>query len=89
MSEPNLDQYRKQIAEIDDEIIELLVKRFELTDSIGVFKKKRKMDIENKEVENKLLSRLIVASNGKLDPDLVLNIYSEILKESKKRQKEI
>ena len=89
MSEPNLDQYRKQIAEIDDEIIELLVKRFELTDSIGVFKKKRKMDIENKEVENKLLARLIVASNGKLDPDLVLNIYSEILKESKKRQKEI
>ena len=56
MSEPNLDQYRKQIAEIDDEIIELLVKRFELTDSIGVFKKKRKMDIENKEVENILKS---------------------------------
>jgi chorismate mutase len=87
MSKQNLDDYRKEIAKIDDALIELLIKRFELTDEVGLFKKKNNIPIENKEVETKLLTRLVVASHGKIDSALIFKIYSAILTESKERQK--
>jgi chorismate mutase len=89
MSEKNLDHYRAEIAKIDDAIIELLIKRFELTDDVGVFKKKHGLPIENLDVEKKILARLADKCAGKIDAAALEMIYSEIFEESKRRQKGI
>jgi chorismate mutase len=89
MSGQNLDDCRNEIAKIDNKIIDLLIQRFELTDNVGIIKKKNNIPIENRDVENKLLARLILASHGKVDSALILKIYSAIITESKQRQKKV
>jgi len=85
----DLTQYRSKIAQLDDEIIDLLIKRFELTDEIGIIKKKNNIPIENISVEKQVLERLTAKSNKKIDNALVSTIYTEIFNHSKNRQRRI
>jgi 3-deoxy-7-phosphoheptulonate synthase / chorismate mutase len=85
MSDLELMQYRSEIAELDDEIIGLLIQRFELTDEVGRIKKKNGIPVENKEIEAKILSRFIERLEGKSSKESILKIYKEIFTESKER----
>jgi len=89
MKHPDLDSLRKDVAQIDDAIIDLLIKRFDLTDEVGRLKNANGIPIENLEVEKKNIERMISNSNGKLDRQLVLDIYAPIFASSKERQKDI
>jgi chorismate mutase len=89
MLNKDIETLRAQVAELDSEIIDLLIKRFELTDKIGEIKKQKGVPVENKELERQILGRLSTRTDGKFDSELVFNIYSEIFRESKKRQKRI
>jgi chorismate mutase len=89
MKHADLDSLRKDIAQIDDSIVELLIKRFDLTDEVGRIKNKNNIPIENLEVEKKVLERLILNSEGKLDKQLVFDVYAKIFANSKERQKDI
>jgi chorismate mutase len=89
MGKTDLDSLRKDIAQIDDSIIALLVKRFDLTDEVGRIKNKNNIPIENFEVEKKVLERLIVNSEEKIDKQLVFDIYAKIFANSKERQKNV
>ncbi|MGV8141993.1 MAG: chorismate mutase [Candidatus Woesearchaeota archaeon] len=89
MMEKDLTQLRSKIAEIDDEMLRLLVERFELTDEVGRIKKASDIPIENKEVEAKILSRLENMLGDSSSKASVINIYREIFMESKERQKKI
>jgi chorismate mutase len=82
----NLDSLRKDIAQIDDAMIELLIRRFNLTDEIGRIKKDNNISIENLDVEKKIIERLVLKSDGKLDRKLVVGIYDKIFADSKERQ---
>jgi chorismate mutase len=89
MKHADLDSLRKDIAQIDDSIIDLLIKRFDVTDEIGRIKNKNNIPIENLEVEKKNVERMILNSNGKLDRQLVLDVYAPIFASSKERQRKI
>jgi chorismate mutase len=89
MGKIDLDSLRKDIAQIDDSIIALLIKRFDLTDEVGRIKNKNNIPIENLEVEKKILERLIVNSEDKIDKQLICDIYSKIFSNSKERQKKL
>ena len=89
MGKSDLDSLRKGIAQIDDAMIDLLIKRFNLTDEIGRIKKDNNISIENLDVEKKIIERLVLKSDGKLDRKLVVGIYEKIFAESKERQGKI
>lgn len=89
MTEQDLTQHRSKIAVLDDDILRLLVERFELTDEVGRIKKQNNMPVENKEIEAKILSRLSETLDTKPSKDSILNVYRAIFVESKERQKKV
>jgi chorismate mutase len=84
-----LEFYRDKISKIDDAILDLLLQRFELCDSVGIIKKTNDIPIENLSVEKNIIDRLLEKSRGKIDAVALQKIYSEIFNESKRRQKEL
>jgi len=89
MGKNDLDSLRKDIAQIDETILDLLMKRFNLTDEVGRIKNKNGIPIENLDVEKKTVDRLVTRSVDKLDKELVLGIYGQIFASSKERQKKV
>jgi chorismate mutase/prephenate dehydratase len=82
-----LEEHRDKISKIDDAILDLLIKRFELTDEVGRIKKKNNISVENKELEEKILARFIERMDGSPSEESILKIYKEIFSESKGRQR--
>lgn len=72
-----LDDLRKEVSSIDDEIFNLLTQRFVYTNSIGALKRSKGIPIENLKVEAEKLASY---------PDMVQSIYKEIFKVSKQCQ---
>jgi chorismate mutase len=84
-----LEEYRERISNIDDTILDLLIQRFKLCDSVGLIKKKEGLQIENVDVEKRIIARLAAKSEGKIDAAALEMIYSKIFAESKRRQREL
>ena len=89
MGKNDLDSLRKDIAQIDDSIVELLVKRFSLTDEVGRIKNASAIPIENLDIEKRTVERLVLNSVDKLDKQLVVEVYNTIFANSKERQKKV
>lgn len=86
----NLTLLRKQIDQINDELLELLAKRMRVTCEIGQFKKEHKMPVIQQTRYNDLMERLV--KNGEelgLSEDFVRSILVAIHEESVKQQLEI
>jgi chorismate mutase len=77
--------HRKEIDKIDNELMELLKKRLESARKIGIYKKKHKIKIVNKEREKEVLKDRIKKS--KLSKDFTKKLFSIIIKESREVQK--
>jgi chorismate mutase len=84
-----IEIFREKISNIDAQLIDLLIERFELTDKVGIVKKQNSIQIENVVVEGQIIDRLITKAHGKIDPYIVSRIYTEIFNESKKRQRKM
>lgn len=83
-----MDDIRKQIDGIDKEIIKLLVKRQELSVKVGKHKTKKDIFIRDRRRETEILENLSSLSKEKgVSPTLIKKIYIEILKESRKIQR--
>jgi len=89
MGRSDLDSLRKNIAQIDDAIVELLVKRFDFTDEVGRIKNANNIPVENLDVERKTVERLTLNSEDKLDKQFISDIYTTIFTNSKERQRRI
>lgn len=87
MSNDFLNVKRVQIDEIDTKLVALLLKRFEITDEIGRYKLKNELPILNKSRERELLESIKAQLRNKIDTESIIEIYKEILKQSKKRQR--
>lgn len=75
----SLDKYRKEIDKIDDSIIELLEKRFNLVVEIGQYKKENNLPVFDAKRELVIKQKFTT----KQYQDSLSNIYDTILKESK------
>lgn len=82
-----MDKLRKQIDEIDSQIIKLLEMRFLITAQVGEYKKEHHLPIYDQKREQLILKKI----SDKINNDLqyILPIYQEILKESKKQQGDV
>lgn len=79
-----ITQLRKKIDRIDRTLIDCLDKRIEIARIIGDIKKKNNLPIFNKAREKKILSKVELALNKKI----VIPIFKEILRQSRKAQGE-
>ena len=80
-----IENNRKKIDEIDEEIIRLLNERMKLSKEIGKIKQKNNISIEDKEREKELIKKLFQKKED-LSEDFIEETYSIILKYSKKQQ---
>ena len=83
MIENELQGYRKQIDKIDEEIIELLAKRFETVTKIGKFKKENNLSIIDNNRFQKVLDKVKnIASKHGISVSLIQDMYNLIHKYS-------
>jgi len=84
----NLKEHRKQINEIDNQILKLLRKRFEISKKIGKYKKQNNLSIKNKKREKQLIQKnKDKAEKLNLKSAFVKIIFRLILKESRRIQR--
>jgi chorismate mutase len=77
-----INKLRNEIDNIDKEIIELLVKRFEKTNSITKYKE----TVFDSKRENQIIDKLKNLNNNRLNNDFIDDLYKLILAESKRLQ---
>lgn len=79
----SLDAYRIQIDKIDDQLLELFEKRKLITKMVQKIKKKKGLNLEDIEIDTKILDRLTKKSR-KLKRDDLEKLYQPIFTISKK-----
>jgi chorismate mutase len=77
-------QLRKEIDDIDNQIIDLLIKRINICKLVGVVKQNNSINIEHPNRENEILQRL--NNKSSLPAELINSIYQEIFNISKNIQ---
>jgi chorismate mutase/prephenate dehydratase len=75
----SLDDIRKQIDLIDQDLLNLLSQRADLVHDVGVIKKRDDLQIYAPEREQALLDRLISLNQGRLPEKSIRAIYREIM----------
>lgn len=75
----NLDSYRQEIDQIDDQIIQLLNRRLRAANEIGQIKTVQGQEIYSPEREKKLIQRLDALNSGPLSTATIRAIYREIM----------
>ena len=83
-----LEEYRKEIAEIDKEIIALLDERFDICWEVGGYKKENGIPVLNAGVEEKKLDSIDTLASEDNAP-YIREVFHEILKQSRKLQEEM
>jgi chorismate mutase/prephenate dehydratase len=75
----NLEELRKKINNIDDEILSLLNKRAEIVLKIGKVKKAQQLSSFYPEREREILNRLSKQNKGLFPQKALISVYNEIL----------
>jgi len=89
-STENLSELRKQIDEIDDELIEIISKRMRISREIGTFKKEHNMQVLQASRYSEILEgRIKQADKMGIDGDCMQKILEAIHEESVRQQIEI
>tara|TARA_B110000438_G_C15635672_1_gene572957 strand:- start:349 stop:627 length:279 start_codon:yes stop_codon:yes gene_type:complete len=83
----NLEEFRYNIDDIDNKIMELLVKRFSISSKIGEMKTINKLTISDPNREEEIINRLSKDYIGALDYNQIASIFSPIYSISKQIQK--
>ncbi len=83
----NLEEFRYNIDDIDNKIMELLVKRFSISSKIGEIKTINKLTISDPNREEEIINRLSKDYIGALDHNQIASIFSPIYSISKQIQK--
>jgi chorismate mutase len=86
----NLSELRRQIDQIDEQLLELLSKRMRISREIGIYKKEHNMLVLQSPRYNEILeNRSNMGASMDLSPEFVKEILREIHEESVRQQMEI
>tara|TARA_S200000501_G_scaffold54907_1_gene45007 strand:+ start:75643 stop:75918 length:276 start_codon:yes stop_codon:yes gene_type:complete len=77
---------RAHINSIDDELLKLLLHRFDLVKKIGAIKRELEIKIADSSREEEIINRLSLRSTGKIKRDDIASIFRPIYEVSKKLQ---
>ena len=81
-----LEDSRKQIDEIDSEIVALLNRRALVSRQIGELKTRAGLPVVDIDREDVVLLRIVRDNAGKFDSGSLMRIYREVLDESRRIQ---
>jgi chorismate mutase len=82
-----IENFRKKIDNIDNQILELLSKRNELSIGIGKYKRENELKIRNPKRENEMLERIEGNANLlSLDKRYIKRLFKTIMRDSRKTQ---
>lgn len=82
-----LKDYRKQIDKLDEEIIQLLDKRYQLSLNIKEYKQAKGLDVLDSSREEFIKNKILSYRGSELIKEQILDVYNTILKSSKDLQK--
>lgn len=83
-----MQELRQQFNEIDQQIIDLIAQRCELSAKIGQYKKAHNKEIVDQSRENEIIQSLVnLAKKKNLNSLFITHLYQIILEESKAIQK--
>lgn len=83
----NLSELRRQIDQIDEQLLELLAKRMRISKEIGIYKKEHNMPILQSPRYNEILEkRSVMGQDLELNTDFVKEILTSIHEESVRQQ---
>jgi chorismate mutase len=80
----DIEHWRSEIDEIDQEILRLLNMRARLAIKVGALKKAAQIPFCDPERERQVLGRLQDLNNGPLDQDAVGKLFRRIIRESRR-----
>ncbi len=78
-----VDDWRKRIDEIDQQLVKLLNERSRCAVEIGHIKKKRKMPAWQPEREAEILRNVVKANSGPLDDAAIRRLFERIVDEAR------
>ena len=82
MSE-KLEEYRKEIAEIDNQILTLIRARLQIAKKIGEIKRQQNLPVTNLKVEAEVISRAVkLARKTGLNEDFTINLIKLLIAEA-------
>ena len=86
----NLEELRIEIDKCNNEIIEVVKKRFYFTREIGKIKKENNLSSYDKNREDKVINNVrLLAKNSDLSEDMVENIFKIIMEQVIKEHEEL
>ncbi|MFB6284147.1 MAG: chorismate mutase [Halobacteria archaeon] len=88
--EEGLREVRREIEEIDREILDAVTRRTDLGERVVELKRENDMEIGDREREREILDEVReVAEERGLDPDLVEEVYEILIELNKQRQRSL
>jgi len=84
-----IQEKRRKIDAIDDEIIELLIKRSETSREISMLKLSAGLPIADRSRETEVISKALENSGGRLSDEAIFQIYEAIMAESRRVQQSV
>lgn len=90
MKASKLDELRQSIDQLDQEMIGLLAKRFQLTEEVGIYKATHKLAAQDSDREQQQFDKIRrLAESSKLDGEYASVIYRCMMDLAIARHKEI
>lgn len=83
----NLNDLRKEIDQIDEQVLKLLNRRAEIAKEVGQHKARSRSHYFTPEREQTVFKRLVSQNTGPLPPEAVRSIYREIISASRALEK--
>ncbi|MBS7526015.1 chorismate mutase [Fusibacter paucivorans] len=81
-----LDQLRKELNDLDETLIELLEKRFKVTEQVGAFKQRENMVVLQPEREAEIIERIAETLAESEYSTYIIEIYRSIFEQSRSQQ---
>jgi chorismate mutase len=83
-TKPDLEELRRSIDAVDQQLLKLLHERVRLVVQVGEYKRERDMPVYDPERERALLDRLCHAAEPPLDADTIRRIFERLVDESRR-----
>jgi chorismate mutase len=80
----DIDHWRQEIDEVDEELLRLLNIRARLAIKVGALKRSAGLPLRDLEREQFVLEHLQDSNNGPLDQEAVVRLFRRIIRESRR-----
>jgi len=80
----DIDDWRKEIDDIDEKLVELLNQRSQCAIEIGRLKRERALPIYSPDREAEVLSLVVKHNGGPLEPDAIRRLFERIIDEARR-----